>query len=266
MNYTKQGIPKIIHQIWINESNLEFPNHWKTSPQEWKKLHPDWEYILWEKDNSRKFVETYFPQYLEVYDSFKYVIQRCDMIRYCFLYHYGGVYCDMDNYPTENIEKYLNKNADLYFPEYQVFYGYNTINNNLIFAKKHNQLFMDILNYLKNRPNKFYISKAFEIHDTNCIHIINNAIKQKKYNIYVLPREKFSPYSLIDNINHDKGDVVIKTVEGKSWHGTDMKIITFLIKNFMIILIFSIVIIICVSLVITGLKNMDLTEFTSVKV
>src|SRR5260221_2360931 len=95
VNYTDSGIPKIIHQIWINEDNRIMPKSWGISPVEWKKYHSvedGYIYILWEKDTARDFISIYFPNYLESYDKLKYVVSRCDMLRIALMYKYGGIY------------------------------------------------------------------------------------------------------------------------------------------------------------------------------
>ena len=53
INYTQSGIPKIIHQVWINDSwkdpslKRDVPEEWKKSIKEWKRTHPEWTHILW---------------------------------------------------------------------------------------------------------------------------------------------------------------------------------------------------------------------------
>ena len=52
--------------------------------------------MLWTDDLSRQFVETHYPAFLQMYDSYKYPIQRADSIRYFILNHFGGIYMDLD--------------------------------------------------------------------------------------------------------------------------------------------------------------------------
>ena len=49
-------IPKIIHQIYgFWDKNI--PTHIQSRIDVWKKLHPDYKYILWDKKKSRDFIK-----------------------------------------------------------------------------------------------------------------------------------------------------------------------------------------------------------------
>lgn len=41
-------------------------------------------------------MEINYPSFLQMYDSYKYNIQRADSIRYFLLDHFGGIYMDLD--------------------------------------------------------------------------------------------------------------------------------------------------------------------------
>ena len=96
-------IEKIIHQTYKTRDNL--PEQWKDTPEKWQELHPDWTYMFWTDKSMREFIALEYPWFLETFDSYQYPIQRADAIRYFALYHYGGVYSDMDLQPKENIER-----------------------------------------------------------------------------------------------------------------------------------------------------------------
>jgi hypothetical protein len=46
---------------------------------------------------ARTFIATHYPWFLETFEGYKYPIQRADSIRYFVLYHYGGIYIDLDD-------------------------------------------------------------------------------------------------------------------------------------------------------------------------
>lgn len=54
------------------------------------------EYMLWTDASSREFIAKDYPWFLDTFDGYTYPIQRADAIRYFVLYHYGGVYLDLD--------------------------------------------------------------------------------------------------------------------------------------------------------------------------
>ncbi|KAJ3306712.1 hypothetical protein HDV03_004343 [Kappamyces sp. JEL0829] len=86
-------IPKIIHQTW-KDSNI--PAKWADAQQECRARYSDWEYRLWTDESSREFISDHYPDFLDRYDGYAYPIQRADAIRYFLLYHYGGIYMDLD--------------------------------------------------------------------------------------------------------------------------------------------------------------------------
>jgi hypothetical protein len=86
-------IPKRIIQIG-KDINLPLRN--RAAVTTIRLLNPDYEYLFFDNLHQREFVEREFPQYLTVFDSFRFVIQRCDFFRYLAVYRYGGFYFDPD--------------------------------------------------------------------------------------------------------------------------------------------------------------------------
>ncbi|KAA8496388.1 Mannosyl phosphorylinositol ceramide synthase CSH1 [Porphyridium purpureum] len=89
-------VPKIIHQIWISDSGTPMPERFVPNVEACKKLHPDYEYIMWTKESTDAFVEEHYPEMMRTWHGYKHLISRADAIRYMFLAHYGGIYFDVD--------------------------------------------------------------------------------------------------------------------------------------------------------------------------
>ena len=87
-------IPRKIFQTWKSKKidNNCFLS-WQSS---WKLHNPSYKYLLWDDDDNRNFIKTYFSDFLEVYDSFDVNIKRVDAVRYFYLLKYGGIYADLD--------------------------------------------------------------------------------------------------------------------------------------------------------------------------
>ena len=77
-------IPKIIHQTWKNN----IPKEWKQYQQTWIHHHPDWKYMFWTDNDNLNFIKKYYPQFLNVFNSYPNNIQKADTIRIFLLYHY----------------------------------------------------------------------------------------------------------------------------------------------------------------------------------
>lgn len=106
-------IPRRIFQTW--KSKTEIPEnmaHWQST---WRKHNADYVYQLWDDEDNRNFIKEYYPWFLEKYDSYDVMIKRADAIRYFYLYHYGGVYVDMDFECIRNFDDILELDADVIF-------------------------------------------------------------------------------------------------------------------------------------------------------
>ena len=101
------GIMQIIHQTYITANQTTWPESWRGTPSAWKKKHPDWEYKFWTDESARAFIQAEYPWFLSHFDGYKFPIQRADAIRYFALYHYGGLYADLDLQPLHALDKYL---------------------------------------------------------------------------------------------------------------------------------------------------------------
>ena len=101
-NYTQVSdrIPKIIHQIWHNWGKQSPPEEYQKWADTIKKMHPDWEYKLWDDTRSLAFMKEYYPQYVSLYESYqkgkKKRVKKVDVLRYFILDYYGGIYLDFD--------------------------------------------------------------------------------------------------------------------------------------------------------------------------
>jgi hypothetical protein len=95
--------PPILYQTW---KTREIPPNMMTYRQKWLNMTPQYEHPLLDDQDLRSLVETHFPHYLELYDSFTHNIERVDFARYIMMY-LGGVYADLDTYPIKPIDKWV---------------------------------------------------------------------------------------------------------------------------------------------------------------
>lgn len=86
-------IPKIIHQTWKDEN---IPNELKQFQLSWKNHHRDWEYKFWTDDDLEEFIKTNYREFYSFYCNYPHQIQRVDAARYFIMYHFGGIYADLD--------------------------------------------------------------------------------------------------------------------------------------------------------------------------
>ena len=180
-----KNIPKIIHQTW---KTTELPDNFKKWSKTIKDLYPSWEYKLWTDEDNRNFIKDNYPWYLYIYDSYDKNIKRVDAVRYFYLYHYGGMYIDLDFEALKSIDKIIQ-------------------NKQIILGKLNNTNCNDclpnaIMISVPKHPFWLYciylMSKRFNFarpeYDTGPI-LLKNAYDSytKKNDIFIAPSEYFYP-------------------------------------------------------------------------
>ena len=102
-----------IHITWknseLNEQQLYILN-------KWKELHKI-EVKFWTDDDNTKFVDEFYPQYKIYINALKKMIQKIDFLRCLYLYHFGGIYTDIDLLPLKNFDCFLKLNKIVLFFE-----------------------------------------------------------------------------------------------------------------------------------------------------
>ena len=99
-------VPRIIHQM--AKSNVsEWPVQWTVCQKAWKSTFPDFQYRMWTDGDIEGFMRSTYPRYLQMYQSYRYDINRYDFARYLILYEFGGIYADMDIMPLRSFASVL---------------------------------------------------------------------------------------------------------------------------------------------------------------
>lgn len=96
-----QKIPKIIHFCWFGDK--EYSNIQNICFESWKIHLPDYEFILWNEDNS----DMNHPFVKFAYEKKKFAFVA-DYIRLKAVYEYGGIYLDTDMFLMKNFDSLLD--------------------------------------------------------------------------------------------------------------------------------------------------------------
>jgi inositol phosphorylceramide mannosyltransferase catalytic subunit len=102
-------IPKIFHQVWVNEINPTLPERFAQYRDGWLGLHPGWDYQLWNLQNIN--FSLLRPELLPRAPSYS---QLSDILRLEIVYRYGGVYLDTDFECLRSIDEIV-RDVDLFF-------------------------------------------------------------------------------------------------------------------------------------------------------
>ena len=183
-------IPKNIFQIYHDKSLIK-----SSVISNVKKINPDYNYKLYDFDDGIKIVEKDFDPTLSK-DIVKYLIgleryaHKSDLLRYCLLYLYGGVYIDIDLHQitsfndiiktgdsdlitsfglTGNLTK-MDKNE---FIENNQLYQ-PLISNGFLISIKNNPIILDLIKHIITLPFK-------NRHGVN-IYFFHNYLKRNNNN------------------------------------------------------------------------------------
>ena len=185
-----QKIPKVFHHVWHAWKPGSKPSQ---QYQQWmgqlKELHPDWEFKLWDIDESLKFVETHYPHLLEVYKGYDKPIKRVDSIRYLVLHHFGGVYLDMGFVPMKNIEPLLD-GADFVAAEENP--TDHVVNMAFIGTEPGHPLIDFVLSKLDSAKHLYVLDATGPMFFSRSIHEYLNT--QADDSVRILPRKFIYPY------------------------------------------------------------------------
>lgn len=230
---TSAHIPKIIHQTWKGPPET-LPDHWKESYDAWRSLsEKGWTYMYWTDDDINHFIESKYPWFYEQFKSYPYGIQRADAFRYFCLYHYGGVYSDLDIVPKSTFPMFyeLVKDNDVCISAAKKGNGFGsqTLTNAFMMSKVGSQFWPIVWEHLKSpfmthkwkefATNFHYFYVLF----TTGPGVVNDAVetyKKQGRNIYTIPAEFLQPYDLVTKAN-DTNESVARVIDGSSWHKQD---------------------------------------------
>lgn len=98
------GIPKIIHQIWPYA--LPTPSITESFASKWKAMHPEWEYVYWDRQRLDAFWREYYPRFKNC--------DRAAVAQYFILKHFGGVYAAVDLEPVKAMDGLFESGRDCY--------------------------------------------------------------------------------------------------------------------------------------------------------
>jgi len=163
-------IPKIIHQTW-NDDPL--PQILKYIRDENIKLLKDkgYEFILWTDEMILKLINDNYPNFYKIYNSARTGVQRGDIARLMIVYHYGGIYIDLDILLLKDIDNIIDFSKDRFNislePSEQTKMLYNTdfyICNAFFASNKNNKFLHKLL---------FTIPKIIDEQGNNILNIFN---------------------------------------------------------------------------------------------
>ena len=132
---------------------------------------------LWTDEDNRNLIKTQYPEFLKIYDSYAFNINRADVIRYFILNTYGGIYTDLDCIAMKSMTQLLeNKSLALGTEPYTNALSYGKqlfLSNALMYSEPNHPFWQVVFEQIKNPGNiggpvfqtgPGLLTKAYEIY------------------------------------------------------------------------------------------------------
>ncbi|GAB7365608.1 hypothetical protein MBLNU230_g6677t1 [Neophaeotheca triangularis] len=230
-------IPPIIHFIWFKDLYHEhldvsqIPHKGSRAPDACRFHNPDYEIITWNQTAARSLLENHYPSLIPLYDGYRYPIQQIDLFKYVLLWHYGGIYMDLDIACRHELDALLPFLA--WYPKALPF----GVNNDLMASRARHPFVGYMLDRLEGRNwNLFFpyltifwstgpqftsdmLSSWFRKQTNTYVHGTGKAGYGKDM-VYVLPQEFYSEkYTFF---GHGPGG---------TWHGQDVAVVLWFVAH-----------------------------------
>lgn len=181
--------------------------------------------MLWTDASSREFIAEHYSWFLDTFDSYTYPIQRADAIRYFVLYHFGGVYIDLDIGCLRRVDPLLIYPVIL--PK-TIPVG---VSNDLMFAEQYHPLLEQTIHNLIDFDHSWVLNYPTVMFSTGPMFL------SAQYGLYtaahpdtafqdirILPKALYGKNAKEDEAPHS----FFSHFYGSSWHADDAAFIGFL--------------------------------------
>lgn len=233
-------VPAILHHIVIGDIDLSQRPNWIAARDACLKWHPNYEYRFWNDSSAEELIRKEYPWFLETWNSYTYPIQRADSLRYLVLYHYGGIFLDMDLHCRRSLGPL--RRFDFVSPSaYPV-----GISNGFLMASTRHPFFKTLVDQLPLFNRNFLLPYATVMFSTGCMYIsAQYSLLCRRYNLRILDYEqhRLSGRILTPLFQHHGSS---------SWHANDAGFIKICLRTvtFVYYYLYEILLILCLFIMI----------------
>lgn len=222
-------IPHIIH---ITSKNTNFNTIEQYTIDKWKSMYQttndkDYEIKIWTDLDNIQFINEFFPYYKSIIDNFQFVIEKIDFIRLLYLYHFGGIYVDLDVFPLKDITCLLEYDLILCYEPNKFNEFDKLISNAIMISSPKNPFIKQYIDtIIENSIIKSSdINSVLYLTGPCCLTTLYNNYYDKS-NILVLDHYYFLPLSLneiTENMinNSCKYAFMVHLFNGSWWEESD---------------------------------------------
>jgi mannosyltransferase OCH1-like enzyme len=223
----RNGVPKLIMQTWKTET-LE-PT-WHACRESLLRVLPaDWSYVYLTDDAMLAFIKFAFPDLLKDFKALKYGVQKADILRYLWLYAYGGIYMDLD-YEVQRPFFHVIEAID---SPLMVVHSANiksVLTNSFIVSKPGAPVLLELARSALKRPMGLWwaITKHLEIMTSTGPLAFDSALRESKMPYAVLPQRLFLPDSpMLRDSKKLNNESFLVAADGGTWNSCDTHALNF---------------------------------------
>ena len=139
-------ISAICHQLWKTDA---VPEAFKEASGQIQQLCKSlgWEYRLWSESDWLRLIEENYQFAMKTYETLA-IVQKVHLAKYIIMYHFGGLYADLDVIPTSHIKSWMLSDRKLIIAREKNNYSMGV----MMAAPRHNFFKSLIYSVLKHEP------------------------------------------------------------------------------------------------------------------
>ncbi|KAH8711956.1 nucleotide-diphospho-sugar transferase [Phaeosphaeriaceae sp. PMI808] len=234
--FIEPQIPRVIHFIWFqnlyptHEGASQIPTSSSRAPELCREFNPSYEIRLWNATSAREFLSSEYAWFLPVYDGYRYPIQRIDALKYFVLYHYGGVYMDLDISCRRPLDPLLSFAA--WFPEASPL----GVNNDLMAARAKHPIVERMTTQLE-RHDKNWLFPYLTIFYSTGPQFTSDILKEWVEHVREiesrtgLKTPNADSFSILPQIYYSETHTFFGHSPGGTWHGTDVAVVLWIVEK-----------------------------------
>ncbi|EAT86875.1 hypothetical protein HBI56_137400 [Parastagonospora nodorum] len=244
--FPQSQIPKTIHFIWFqnlyptnDHSPSQIPTTISRAPELCREHNPDYEINIWNATSARTFIAQEYSWFLPTYDGYRHPIQRIDSLKYFALYHFGGVYMDLDISCRRPLDPLLQFSA--WFPEASPL----GVNNDLMAAAARHPIFKRMTTELE-RHDKNWLFPYLTIFWSTGPQFTSDILKEwfEHYKIEALKTQMErgidaspSSFFVLPQVYYSEQYTFFGHSPGGTWHGGDVAVVLWFVGKPWILLL-----------------------------
>ncbi|KAH7345805.1 nucleotide-diphospho-sugar transferase [Pyrenochaeta sp. MPI-SDFR-AT-0127] len=230
--FTQVQIPRIIHYIWFKDlyhgrkGATDIPSVGSQSPELCRQHNPSYEIQVWNATRARDFLEAEHEWFLPTYDGYRYPIQRIDALKYFILYHYGGIYMDLDIACRRPLDPLLDFPA--WFPEASPL----GVNNDLMACTKRHLIMKRMIQSLA-KHDRYLLFPYITIFWSTGPQFTSNVLREwyksrSKEQVAARARGKhkaLETFVILPQVFYSEEYTFFGHSPGGTWHGSDVAMV-----------------------------------------